>query len=96
MRHSFSDELNNAAEFIQRLYCHTLPVHIYKAPGKSGTHLVLYVDLLSLGTDPFSNATFDRHTEPVPDSKVHEANMGPIWDRKGPGGPHVGPMNFAF
>ena len=21
--------------------------------------------------------------------------MGPIWGRQGPGGPHVGPMNFA-
>ena len=32
----------------------------------------------------------------IPHSKVHEANMGPIWGRQGPGGPHVGPMNFAF
>ena len=30
----------------------------------------------------------------VPDSRVHGANMGPIWDRQDPGGPHVGPMNF--
>ena len=22
--------------------------------------------------------------------------MGPIWGRQDPGGPHVGPMNFAF
>ena len=33
------------------------------------------------------------HTDP--DSKVHGANMGPIWGRQDPGGPHVGPMNFA-
>ena len=32
----------------------------------------------------------------VPDSKVHGANMGPIWGRQGPGGPHVGPMNLAI
>ena len=32
----------------------------------------------------------------IPDSKVHGANMGPIWGRQDPGGPHVGPMNFAF
>ena len=32
----------------------------------------------------------------IPDSKVHEANMGPIWGRQDPGGPHVGPMNFAI
>ena len=31
-----------------------------------------------------------------PDSKVRGANMEPIWGRQGPGGPHVGPMNFAI
>ena len=31
-----------------------------------------------------------------PDSKVHGANMGPIWGRQDPVGPHVGPMNFAI
>ena len=29
-----------------------------------------------------------------PDSKVHGANMGPIWGRQDPDGPHVGPMKF--
>ena len=29
-----------------------------------------------------------------PDSKVHGANMRPIWGRQDPGGPHVGPMNL--
>ena len=32
----------------------------------------------------------------LPDSKVHGANVGPIWGRQDPGGPHVGPMNFAM
>ena len=31
-----------------------------------------------------------------PDSKIHGANMGPIWGRQDPGGPHVGFMNFAI
>ena len=31
-----------------------------------------------------------------PDSKVHGANMGPIWGRQDPCGPHVGPINFAI
>ena len=31
-----------------------------------------------------------------PDSNVHGANMGPIWGRQDPGGPHVGPMDFAI
>ena len=32
----------------------------------------------------------------IPDNKVHGANMGPIWGRQEPGGPHVGPMNLAI
>ena len=28
------------------------------------------------------------------DSKVYGANMGPIWGRQDPGGPHVGPTNL--
>ena len=32
----------------------------------------------------------------IPDSKVHGANMGPIWGRQDPSGPHVGPMNLAI
>ena len=31
-----------------------------------------------------------------PDSKVHGANIGPIWGRQDPGGPHVGLMNLAI
>ena len=31
-----------------------------------------------------------------PDSNVHGANMGPISGRQDPGGPHVGPLNFAI
>ena len=36
------------------------------------------------------------HTLRTPDNKVHGANMGSIWGRQDPGGPHVGPMNFAI
>ena len=31
-----------------------------------------------------------------PQRKVHGANMGPIWGRQDPGGPHVGPMNIVI
>ena len=31
-----------------------------------------------------------------PDNKVHWANLGPIWGRQDPGGPHVGLMNLAI
>ena len=32
----------------------------------------------------------------IPDSKVNGANMGPIWGRQDPCGPHVGHMNLAI
>ena len=32
----------------------------------------------------------------TPDSKVYGVNMGLICGRQDPGGPHVGPMNFAI
>ena len=32
----------------------------------------------------------------APDSKVHEANMGPTWVLLAPDGPHVSPMNLAI
>ena len=32
----------------------------------------------------------------VPDSKFRGANMGPIWGRQDPGGPHVGLKNFVI
>ena len=37
----------------------------------------------------FTDGWFDS-----PDSKVYGAILGPIWSRRGPGGPHVGPMNL--
>ena len=43
---------------------------------------------------------FDEHcfsqSLQIPDSKVHGANMGPIWVLSAPDGPHVGPMNLAI
>ena len=36
------------------------------------------------------------NTKNIPDYKVHGANMGPIWGRQDPGGPHVGPMDLAI
>ena len=37
-----------------------------------------------------------RNPSKVPDNKVHGIHMGPIWGRQDPGGPHIGPMNFAI
>ena len=34
--------------------------------------------------------------EILPDSNFYGANMGPIWGRQDPDGPHVSPMNFAI
>ena len=32
----------------------------------------------------------------IPDSKVHEANMGHTWVLSDPDSPHIGPINFAI
>ena len=41
-------------------------------------------------------ATMHEQGRTSPDSKLHGANMGPIWGRQDPGGPHFGPMNIAI
>ena len=41
-------------------------------------------------------AVQQEHVCYFPDSKVHRANMGPIWGRQDPSGHHVGPMNLAI
>ena len=38
----------------------------------------------------------ERTPQPFPYSKVHGANMGPIWGRQDPGGPHVGHMKIVI
>ena len=43
-----------------------------------------------------ANSALQAQGSDDPDSKIHGANMGPIWGRQDPGGPHVGPMNFAI
>ena len=43
-----------------------------------------------------STNCYPYHMVHIPDSKVHGASMGPAWGRQDPGGPHVGPMNFAI
>ena len=49
------------------------------------------------GQEEFASSAIyllDKHPMTTPDSKVQGANMGPIWGRQDPGGPHVGPMNL--
>ena len=36
------------------------------------------------------------HDRVIPDSKIHEANMGPTWVLSAPDGPHVGLINLAI
>ena len=38
----------------------------------------------------------EMKTGTYPNSNVHGVNMGPIWGRQDPGGPHVGPMNLPI
>ena len=51
-----------------------------------------------LGPYSITSQSADQYMEHVicPNSKVHGANMGPIWGRQDPGGSHVGPINFVI
>ena len=44
---------------------------------------------------PLSIEWYENYND-IPDSKVHGANMGPIWGQQDPDGPHVGPMNLVI
>ena len=46
-------------------------------------------------TLPPSVASVSTRTSNL-EGKIHGANMGPFWGPQEPGGPHVGPMNFAI
>ena len=54
-----------------------------------------YLVIMSSSSSRLSMSTC-IHKTGIPDSKVHGANMGPIWGRQDPRGPHVGPMNLAM
>ena len=58
----------------------------------------LYIALRSIARKWYLHCYRTTYSTTVnyPDSKVYGANMGPIWGRQDPGGPHVGPMNFAI
>ena len=60
--------------------------------------IYIFVDLMEVGLGNI-HRLWERlscYSSYLPDSKVHGAHMGPIWGRQDPGGPHVGPMNFAI
>ena len=52
-------------------------------------YIVLEVCLVQYPTQTITGHVY-------PDSNIHGANMGPIWGRQDPGGPHVGLMNHAI
>ena len=58
--------------------------------------ITILVTFMAQNKTGISIVNFLEIPQHYPDSKVHRANMGPIWGRQDPGGPHVGPMNFAI
>ena len=67
------------------IHTHDFEAFIYD---KKGEHRMMLSNPC-LGTQPHVGHVYH-------DSKVHGANMGPIWGRQDPGGPHVGPLNLAI
>ena len=71
------------------------PGQIFK-PGLIMTVPLAMPSPLLPGSYETSMYQWEGHNSFYTNSKVHGANMGPIWGRQDPGGPHVGPMNFAI
>ena len=55
---------------------------------------MLLTNMLDPPTVSFHSANGKHLASRCLDSKVHGTNMGPIWGRQDPGGPHVVPMNL--
>ena len=64
--------------------------------GPLGTSSLLLQQAISLMVYLPDTTPCGVNTEPIPDSKVYGANMGPIWGRQDPVGPHVGPLDFTI
>ena len=58
--------------------------------------VVYFCDIIWGMYEQFLICCFIAMMKTIPDSKVPGATMGPIWGQQDPGGPHVGPMNFAI
>ena len=54
-------------------------------------HGILWAFTLLVSTRKYSMMTIS-----IPDSKVHGANMGPIWGRQDPGGPMLAPWTLLY
>ena len=100
--------MRNSAPERNRDWCNNTTVCIF-IPGRSKwAHMTGIIFIMD---NPWNNCSNGAHIgvfcfpfgivkwpkpRKDPDSKVHGANMGSIWGQQDPGGPHVGPMNFAI
>ena len=75
-----------------------IPTKSYQStPERANQSSLLFLCNIPWPRDPpHPDFFFATTLKRVPDSKVHGSHMGPIWGRKDPGGPHVGPMNFLI
>ena len=80
-----------------------IPIRYFYLASCNSRDVWLHLPLLSqqavnksAPTVNYSNPGMSKYNITNPDSKVRGANIGPIWGRQDPDGPHVGPMNFAL
>ena len=95
----------NAVNFLPNLlqiHCYWMKCVLFALiaqwpPHSSPVRVRYEVSIVSLISNLYSTSvTAGLYGITSPDSKVYGANMGPIWGRQDPGGPHVGPMNLAI
>ena len=66
----------------------------YISACRIAAHTRHYHLVISLKKEDYPTAQVLHKNHTYPDSKVNGANMGPIWGRQEPGGPHVGPWTL--
>ena len=78
------------------LFCMDVSVHLQQGKFQLWVNWFMSQSSLSNVGLRIANTPSATHCCAYPDSKVHGANMGPIWGQQNPGGPYVGPMNFVI
>ena len=78
--------------FILHFFRHVLDLYRWRVGQAHGT-----LSVKNIVSEDMDRMYWDKpKTKYIPDSKGHGANMGPIWGRQNPSGPHVGAMNIAI
>ena len=104
--HGCGLQVGQVKYLITRSQCGTVasePISAYGNATNSITGIVVQMEDLNVAVAAYHicgkhviKVRYQLAMEPIPDSKVHGANMGPTWVLPAPDVPHFGPMNLSI